>query len=173
MKRTSPLDPEPLWYLKALPYGIYRTSHHWRLRRDAYIESRRSQGELACEHCGLVHIDEAAVQYTFYVDAFGRECSGRKKDAQQVTTERYEFRAPAFHVHHLSYDNIGEETDEDLMLVCAPCHNAIHAPDSHAARWWTEYRLQHLETAEHPRPEPIGITEAWYDEIALEPAELD
>lgn len=29
-------------------------------------------------------------------------------------------------VHHLSYENIGNEKDEELILLCKECHYAIH-----------------------------------------------
>lgn len=45
-----------------------------------------------------------------------------------------------FHVHHLTYKHVGYELDTDLMLLCAPCHNLVHYPDSHAARHWLEVR---------------------------------
>jgi len=30
-------------------------------------------------------------------------------------------------VHHLTYDNVGAEKDEDLQVLCKDCHDAIHA----------------------------------------------
>lgn len=30
------------------------------------------------------------------------------------------------HVHHLTYERIGDELATDLMLLCEDCHNAIH-----------------------------------------------
>ena len=30
------------------------------------------------------------------------------------------------HIHHLTYENIGDEKNEDLMLLCENCHNKIH-----------------------------------------------
>lgn len=29
-------------------------------------------------------------------------------------------------VHHLNYDNLGNEKDEDLMLLCETCHQYMH-----------------------------------------------
>ncbi len=29
-------------------------------------------------------------------------------------------------VHHLTYENLGNEKDEDLMLLCENCHNLEH-----------------------------------------------
>lgn len=31
-----------------------------------------------------------------------------------------------FHIHHLRYDNLGQEPDEDLIAVCIRCHGMIH-----------------------------------------------
>nr|WP_314492103.1 hypothetical protein [uncultured Chryseobacterium sp.] len=33
---------------------------------------------------------------------------------------------PAFHAHHLTYQNIFNEKLEDLISVCAECHSKIH-----------------------------------------------
>lgn len=30
------------------------------------------------------------------------------------------------HVHHLTYKNLGNERDEDLQVLCEPCHKAKH-----------------------------------------------
>lgn len=30
------------------------------------------------------------------------------------------------HVHHITYENLGKEKDDDLVLVCKDCHYAIH-----------------------------------------------
>lgn len=43
-----------------------------------------------------------------------------------------------FHVHHLSYERLGEEQDDDLVLLCSRCHNLVHYPESAAARFWRE-----------------------------------
>ncbi len=29
-------------------------------------------------------------------------------------------------VHHLSYDNLGNEKPEDLLVVCRECHRKVH-----------------------------------------------
>jgi hypothetical protein len=38
-----------------------------------------------------------------------------------------------FDVHHLTYERLGEERDEDLLVVCCPCHASIHG-----LRYWTD-----------------------------------
>ena len=30
------------------------------------------------------------------------------------------------HVHHLTYARVGAELDEDLQVLCEPCHKAQH-----------------------------------------------
>ena len=32
-----------------------------------------------------------------------------------------------FHIHHLTYRNIGNELDSDLAFLCEKCHNDLHA----------------------------------------------
>ena len=34
----------------------------------------------------------------------------------------------ADHVHHLTYERVGEEWDSDLTSICLPCHRRLH-PD--------------------------------------------
>lgn len=31
-------------------------------------------------------------------------------------------------VHHLTYENLGEEKDEDLVVLCQKCHSELHEP---------------------------------------------
>lgn len=37
------------------------------------------------------------------------------------------------HVHHLSYENLGYEPPEDLMVLCEKCHKDIHG--RHGLEW--------------------------------------
>lgn len=37
-------------------------------------------------------------------------------------------KRPPIQVHHLTYDRLGNERDEDLLAVCGPCHQSCH-PD--------------------------------------------
>jgi len=43
----------------------------------------------------------------------------KKKCASCCTTE-------SIHLHHLSYDNLGDEPFKDLMPLCDMCHGALH-----------------------------------------------
>lgn len=130
-------EPEPLWYLKALPYGAYRQTAHWRQRKQDFLAS--CGPEPACARCGLRWIDHVTVTRRWHVDALtGQPCSARKKHAELREQKTTQPRPARFEVHHLRYDHLGHEPDEDLELVCAPCHNLAHFPDSHAAQWWAE-----------------------------------
>jgi hypothetical protein len=39
-------------------------------------------------------------------------------------------------VHHVTYDRVAEELDEDLIVLCWACHNLVHRPTSRAAKFW-------------------------------------
>ena len=38
------------------------------------------------------------------------------------------------HIHHLTYDNIGNEEPEDLEILCAPCHRKEHGIEKKRVR---------------------------------------
>jgi hypothetical protein len=48
---------------------------------------------------------------------------------------RFCLQAPATAVHHISYSNLGNESDNELISVCNDCHNKIHM---HPARQMEE-----------------------------------
>ena len=48
-------------------------------------------------------------------------------------------KAPALHVHHLTYDRMGHEMLFDLVGVCAECHQGIH-PDKQLTKQ-TNYEI--------------------------------
>jgi len=35
-------------------------------------------------------------------------------------------RETALHLHHLTYERLGEERFEDVMIICRPCHDEEH-----------------------------------------------
>jgi len=39
-------------------------------------------------------------------------------------------RETALHVHHLTYERLGEEWLEDVTIICRPCHNKEHGRDA-------------------------------------------
>ena len=46
--------------------------------------------------------------------------------------------------HHLSYDNLGCEQPDDLIVLCDPCHRDAHAPRNRALRVREQHGQQRL-----------------------------
>jgi 5-methylcytosine-specific restriction endonuclease McrA len=43
-------------------------------------------------------------------------------------------------VHHLTYERLGRELDEDLFAVCEPCHKTFHRlPGATPITWVLQY----------------------------------
>lgn len=128
MPRLKPLPEgtptEPIWFLKGLPYSEYRQTNWWRIRRERYVATVIDL--LGCKRCQLCQL-------------------------ARFETVAIDIR---FHVHHCSYERLGEELDNDLILLCAPCHNLVHFPGSHAARHWAsvnaDARLDEWAPRLHP-----------------------
>ena len=112
----QPAPLEPIWYLRSIPYSEYRQSNWLRQRRARY----RSGHDSVCQRCGIASV------------------SSRDKT---VSLDK----RPRFNVHHVSYENLGDEPDCDLELLCSACHNAEHYPESAAAIWWTTVCLPKVE----------------------------
>jgi 5-methylcytosine-specific restriction endonuclease McrA len=51
----------------------------------------------------------------------GHNCCEKCGERPQVTT-----REAALHLHHITYERLGEERFEDVMIVCRPCHDKEH-----------------------------------------------
>jgi hypothetical protein len=142
MTTTRHLSREPLWYLKGLPYGDYLQTDHWKITRQDYLDA--FDGELSCERYGLSVIDEVSYERKYhYRNAPGgdymEECRSDAAGAMETYDWWVEDRPPRFNVHHLTYERLGEEHPDDLLLLCSPCHNLEHNPDSHAAVYWKEH----------------------------------
>jgi hypothetical protein len=43
-------------------------------------------------------------------------------------------RETALHVHHLTYERLGEELIEDVIIICRPCHEKEHGHDAESQR---------------------------------------
>ena len=53
----------------------------------------------------------------------------RKEILEDRNNECEECGEKATQVHHLNYDNIGEEEDDDVLVLCNECHKEIHNKD--------------------------------------------
>lgn len=79
---------------------------------------------------------------------------------RRVALERAGHRCQAcgtthkLHVHHRSYQHLGDEHDDDLRVLCRTCHDRVHAlpqPLPKATDYVTASELPNLD-----EPVPIG-----------------
>jgi hypothetical protein len=47
-------------------------------------------------------------------------------------------------VHHLTYENIGREKDEDLLAVCERCHRSFHDLPNATPKAWILQRVEYM-----------------------------
>lgn len=131
---------EPVWFLRCIPYGEYiNHSRWWEYRRGLFLE----KWDGTCHCC-----DE---QIKIPIPDQGQYPVIDRRLGEAIT------RLPFAIVHHLRYDNLRDEPDEDLSVVCSPCHQLIHHPKSWQARNWL---------AEHEDPGKLkakarAITPPW------------
>lgn len=59
------------------------------------------------------------------------------------------------HVHHLTYERLGEERPDDLLVLCADCHERMHS--EHGAAM-----MQHLPLKDMIRQVARGNSSAWH-----------
>jgi 5-methylcytosine-specific restriction endonuclease McrA len=48
---------------------------------------------------------------------------------EHCPTDANEGVAADLHVHHLTYERLGEERTEDIQILCRACHDKIHLRD--------------------------------------------
>lgn len=141
-------NEEPLEYLLGLPYTNYIHSLHWHRVRDEILAQRPRE----CEFC---HIETVCVVEVLHSgvgrqDAQGVWHDSQAKDAIAYAYTTFEPRPPTLVVHHITYDNMGQERDEDLVLLCVSCHAVVHDRQNASTRNWRASlaRLLHLSPEE-------------------------
>jgi ribosomal protein L40E len=60
---------------------------------------------------------------------FGYNCCEKCGASPQKVT-----RETALHVHHLTYERLGEELFEDVIIICRRCHEKEHGHDAESQR---------------------------------------
>jgi hypothetical protein len=85
--------------IKQLPWKKYISSNHWRKFRDALL----NDPDCVCEICGKR-------RWSFY-----KKTGERKKKPDAL-----------FNVHHKHYKHLGEESREDVMVLCGVEHDFAH-----------------------------------------------
>lgn len=98
------LPDEPIKELRAMKWGDYIKTRHWKRFSKALLDDP----ECVCEICGKARYN-------------GRYTRGRKKGKLK--------RTAVFNVHHKNYDHLGEETREDVIVACHQCHDYCHSSE--------------------------------------------
>lgn len=74
------------------------------------------------DYATYIGSEEWALRKTRYYATHGRECA-----RCGPPSDRVEDLAKSIHLHHLSYERMGHESDIDLMPLCEECHSTAHA----------------------------------------------
>lgn len=97
-------------------------------KQQAWVECRLAVGD-------LLKLSQALQQNAAWWAEYETYLSGPAWKARRCRIfERAEGvcehcrQSPARHVHHLTYERVGDELETDLLAVCLPCHQAFH-PD--------------------------------------------
>lgn len=85
--------------LKQLSWKKYIATKHWRTFRDLLLN------DVDCE-CQI--------------------CKKRRWSLYKKTGERKKKPDALFNVHHKHYNKLGEESREDVMVLCHVCHDFLH-----------------------------------------------
>jgi len=102
--------------MKKLAWGDYLRTNHWK----KLTKSMTDPEDVVCDICGAPRWN-------------GVYLRGKKKGKRR--------RLRQFQCHHKHYDNMGEETREDLLILCAQCHETLHNIEklsSHRGGTWTK-----------------------------------
>jgi 5-methylcytosine-specific restriction endonuclease McrA len=51
-------------------------------------------------------------------------------------------------VHHLTYERLGREKDDDLVAVCVPCHRTFHKLPQGTPKTWMLQHREHMPDGE-------------------------
>lgn len=123
--RGKPKD-QILSYMRKDWYRKYLSSKHWKETRKRALESAGHR----CENCGI-----RGHRKSKYSEAYEQYCAPCDNWSLYWNLSP-DLKCPycgislptivSLHVHHLTYENLGNEADEDLLVLCKDCHREIH-----------------------------------------------
>lgn len=90
-------------------YYEYLSSDIWKERRDIMLE-KYSQ----CQICGIPK-KELIKHWEFII----------KNGKKELRLIEY-YQNNVLQVHHLTYENVSNESESDLLVVCIGCHQKLH-----------------------------------------------
>lgn len=112
------------------------------------MSENRWSREYARERVLASYSDQTIAAIFANVEAHQRNYSDQKKAYHEYLTSPawLEFRSRIFeergrqcdfcesevdiNLHHMTYERVGHESDDDVIVVCKVCHEAIHGIDS-------------------------------------------
>lgn len=97
-KRKPPLSVKEL---KTLSWKDYVKTNHWK----KFSKSLTDPENVVCDLCGRPRWNGVYVR-------------GKNKGKRR--------RLRQFQCHHKNYDHVGEETREDVLVLCKTCHSTSH-----------------------------------------------
>jgi hypothetical protein len=102
--------------------------------------------------------DKIGVNYAEYI--LSDEWKARREAALSRAGNRCQLCGAKkhLHVHHNTYENLGHERDEDLIVLCQPCHDVYHASRDSRTKRNERYRETPkvrpvIPTPDNPKPE--------------------
>ena len=101
-----------------MKYGAYLASASWKAQRKLALA--RAGGRCQAPRCELGYL--------------------RALSDAEVRVEEDEWLPPhayRLEVHHLTYERLGHEHPEDLIVLCPACHAAEHGLEHHDAAFTT------------------------------------
>lgn len=95
-------------------YKDYIFSPYWQNKRDGWIILLGA----TCQKCGKVKAEYES-KYKIVFD--------KTDKVMKETWVGYEMiNNNGLTIHHLNYDSLGNERQEDIMVVCKKCHAKLH-----------------------------------------------
>jgi hypothetical protein len=95
------LPDESIEELREMSWGEYIKSRHWKRFSKILLDDP----DCVCAICGKPRWN-------------GRYTRGKKKGKLKRTC--------LFNTHHKNYDHLGEETKDDVLVLCHQCHEFCH-----------------------------------------------
>lgn len=98
-----------------------------------------------CEYVGHFFGDTGSGVKTLYCKHFKLDYDAYLKSDLWKKNKTYALKRAGYkcqlcgsamnlHVHHITYENLGMEEDEDLLVVCKKCHEKLHEKDIYNRR---------------------------------------
>lgn len=97
-------------------------------------------------------------EYTKYLQSdHWKEIAARAKEKANHVCQYCRATDVTLYTHHLRYDNIGDESPADLLVVCKKCHIKLHSGLTFKGRYCKCLSASEYEANENGKPYHIFI----------------